>query len=194
MKEEGYQPWLPASAIEWLDGFLEEGAYVLEYGSGGSTLFVAKRIGLSGRLDSVEHDAKWYGNIRCELQERFSERNIHYHFVPLLEHEYLRPIKEAPIHGADLIIVDGRYRNAVFKEATSKVAPGGYILFDNFLREKYTESWRLVRRLGWTVELCLWTDDDNGKAPRYHWHCALIRVPKDEDTEEEAKTEDPSHD
>ncbi|HKO93603.1 MAG TPA: hypothetical protein VJU61_20760, partial [Polyangiaceae bacterium] len=50
-------PWIPFVARRWLARQLRPHLRVFEWGSGGSTLFLARRV---AELVSVEHDAEWY--------------------------------------------------------------------------------------------------------------------------------------
>ena len=40
----------------------------------------------------------------------------------------------------DLVVVDGRARNACFHRAVSRLAPGGVLVFDNVDRERYRDA------------------------------------------------------
>jgi predicted O-methyltransferase YrrM len=40
----------------------------------------------------------------------------------------------------DLVVVDGRARNACFDAALPRVSPGGLVVFDNVDRERYREA------------------------------------------------------
>ena len=57
-------PWIVPSAAHRLDGLLNKDDYVIEIGTGGSTLFYAKRCGF---VQAIETDPKWgskvYGNL-----------------------------------------------------------------------------------------------------------------------------------
>ena len=62
-------PWMPFGATEWLKHFLKKDMKVFEWGSGGSTLFIAKRV---KQIVSVEHDIKFH----AFLSELFKKDNI----------------------------------------------------------------------------------------------------------------------
>ena len=57
-------PWITYSAINYLENFLNKKTIVFEYGSGGSTLYVSKRVkeGIS-----VEHDEIWVEKVKQKL-------------------------------------------------------------------------------------------------------------------------------
>lgn len=57
-------PWLVPGSINRLDNFLEASHTVLEFGSGGSTLFFSKRC---KSVISMEFDEKWIHTVRTKL-------------------------------------------------------------------------------------------------------------------------------
>ena len=74
-------PFIPFKAQEWLNRFLKANMCVFEYGSGGSTIFIAKRV---KSLVSIEHDKKWYQHVREALNSN-AIQNCEYF---LIEPEY----------------------------------------------------------------------------------------------------------
>src|SRR5438105_11596179 len=58
------QPWLTFSAIDKIERVIVEHMHVVEYGSGGSTLFWSYHV---KEVISVEHDRAWYNRMRTEL-------------------------------------------------------------------------------------------------------------------------------
>src|SRR5262245_16177519 len=50
-------PWFSYSAIDFLEGFLKPNMAVFEYGSGGSTVFFARRV---KSVLSVEDNSQWF--------------------------------------------------------------------------------------------------------------------------------------
>ena len=63
---ESGKPWITFAAIELLEKTLSNNDRVFEYGTGGSTIFFAKR---AKRVISVEHDIEWYNNVVTKLNE-----------------------------------------------------------------------------------------------------------------------------
>lgn len=74
------QPWLTYDAIALLTRILKDRPYarVFEYGSGGSTLFFARR---AAEVVSVEHDPKWAETVFSRLTATGIE-NVHYSHIP----------------------------------------------------------------------------------------------------------------
>lgn len=71
-------PWLTPAAIALLERMLLPTDRGLEFGSGRSTLWFARRI---GRLISVEDDPAWHDRISRQLKE-LSLGNVDYLFAP----------------------------------------------------------------------------------------------------------------
>lgn len=59
-------PWITLLAIEFLEKHLDVNMKVFEYGSGGSTLFFAKRV---KEVISVEHDPKWFALVMNKINQ-----------------------------------------------------------------------------------------------------------------------------
>lgn len=147
-------PWISHRALLRLKQILRPDMSVLEYGSGGSTLFLASRV---DRLISVEHDQLWAEFVSIKIQ---NEPNKKLYYIPADERcedeefrskyginysgkcfkEYVLKVLDLPDESLDLLIIDGRARPACLKYAHGKVKPGGYILFDNSDRLEYQES------------------------------------------------------
>ena len=60
-------PWFSYAAIDFLDTFLKPHMVGFEYGSGGSTLFLSRRIKF---LYSVEDNPDWYERVCRQLNEK----------------------------------------------------------------------------------------------------------------------------
>ena len=71
-------PWITFAAITYLKQVLSPDMRVFEYGTGGSTLFFARRV---AEVISVEHDPVWYE----QLREIIENRNINNTHVQLIE-------------------------------------------------------------------------------------------------------------
>lgn len=160
--EEQY-PWLVYEAVDWLSRYLKPNMSVFEWGSGGSTLFLAKRVNF---VYSIEHDSTWYLKVNSRITQ-CGLTNIKYQlilpklfdlsdniyassdqrFLGYSFFDYARAIDEHPRNSFDLVIVDGRARPGCIKHAISSVKAGGYILLDNSEREEYFVGKQLLS--GW---------------------------------------------
>jgi len=133
-------PWFSYAAIDFLKGFLHSQMVGFEYGSGGSTLFLARRIKF---LFSVEDNPEWFERVCQKLNEnKISNVNIQlrrFDFknpVGFEKSEYLHAMPDQPL---DVIVIDSseewtHVRPACFEHAEDHIRPGGIIVVD--------DSWR----------------------------------------------------
>lgn len=147
-------PWWTYRAIavveEWLAS-RPEPPRVFEYGSGASTVWLARR---AGRVDSVEHDAEFarhmdpavssHPNASVRVVEPVPRahpdaRSGKHGYEGLDFADYVRAIDE--VRGPfDLVVVDGRAREACLAAAAARLARDGVIVFDNSRRRRYREA------------------------------------------------------
>ena len=129
----------------------------LEYGSGRSTVFFAKRL---KKLVSIEHYPEWYQKVDKMLLAR-GINNVEYLLIPKnadLEtndnteefHKSLTGEEERPEYAAyankvlefdddyfDFVLIDGRSRVNCGINAIPKLKPGGMFVLDNSERARY---------------------------------------------------------
>lgn len=117
-------PWLGFRAINHLRKLVQPNWSVLEFGSGMSTVWFARRCSF---LVSVETDSSWYDSVRTILTQK-SFLNVDYRLREQSEHEAVSDYRDSTF---DLVLVDGYERDRVMKTAISKVKRGGYIYLDN---------------------------------------------------------------
>lgn len=144
-------PWWTFDAVEEIDAHLRSkpGARVFEWGAGASTIWLAKR---AGSVFSVEHDPVWEKQVKhssvafehvdlrhVPAQLQGQKPSLKPGFEGLYFDEYVRAIRDVP-GMFDLIVIDGRAREACLEEARSRLAPGGIILLDDFKRARYQEA------------------------------------------------------
>ena len=151
--------WIIFEAKEWLESFLNPNMTVFEWGSGGSTISIVKRV---KKLVSVEHNRDWY----CSVQRILKEKHITNCEYLLVEPEpffslsnfmdpknyasgspkyknmsfenYAKSIESFPNEHFNLIIIDGRARPSCILHAMPKVkSQGGFIMLDNSERLEY---------------------------------------------------------
>ncbi len=118
-------PWISYEAIHLLDKFLSPTSRVLEFGSGMSTIWYAKR---KAEIYSVEGCRPWHEKISLIIKAR-GLSNVHYHFAnsPDEYHSFMNDDTE----GFDLIMVDGEYRSACIANSMKLLKPGGILYLDN---------------------------------------------------------------
>lgn len=174
-------PWWTFDAADRVERFLAErpGAQVFEWGSGASTLWLAAR---AAHVYSVEHHSGWAAQLAPRLPA-----NVRLRVVEPAEsaaprigsskrgHEgldfeaYVAAIDEVP-GTFDVIVIDGRAREACLPRAVERLAPGGIIVFDNVDRRRYVDA---IGDLGSRVEV----DMTRGLTPAlpYPTRTALLR-------------------
>jgi len=148
-------PWWTFEAIEKVDRFLKErpNARVFEYGSGASTIWLARR---AAEVISVEHDAAWFPEVERRLSG-FPHARLRFVAPDATPSADARYASDKPawrgrtfrdyVHAIDaeegmfdLIVVDGRARTACLEHARTRLAPGGLIVFDNSHRAPYRRA------------------------------------------------------
>lgn len=157
--------WWNYNVMDEVNKFLSftNNADVFEYGSGASTIWLAKR---AGKVISIEHNKEWYEKISL-LLTNFSNNKVYYvpatiagkqdcgfrsqkkGFTKVSFKDYVNKIAE--FGEFDLIIIDGRARNACLDKAIKHLKSGGIILFDDTSRERYMEKIDKLSRNDWEI-------------------------------------------
>lgn len=121
-------PWLTRTAIDEVALYVNPAMTGFEWGSGRSTLWLARRL---GTLVSVEHDPAWYAEVTRKIALA-GLVNVDYRLVPKLGlKEYASQIERYPDSYFDIILIDGEDRNSCIRAAGSKIRIGGWIVIDN---------------------------------------------------------------
>ena len=110
------RPWLSDEAITLFESLLQPNFFVLEFGSGGSTLWLAERVSY---VRSYETNIKWLQGMMERIPDHVEMR---YRAVPDEREKY------------NLLFIDGEpleFRAAWITEAHELVHPGGYVVLDN---------------------------------------------------------------
>lgn len=148
-------PWWTYDAIAAVEDFLasRSGAKVFEYGSGASTVWLARR---AGSVISIDHDAGWIefskpwlaalGNATVEHVSADARpdpdplyRSGKTGYVNDSFRAYADAIDRWPGQ-FDLIVIDGRARSACLAKAAERLAGDGMIVFDNSHRRRYRRA------------------------------------------------------
>ena len=130
--------------------FLRPNSRMLEWGSGGSTVYFAQQLPTGATLTSVEHDPKWFAEVRQHIgQDPRLRLLLREATGPLganatIEEEDTRPLQPF-VHAADgeqfdLILVDGNARSACLQQAKQLLAPGGLVVLHDAQRAWYDEA------------------------------------------------------
>lgn len=187
------EPWFTFDALRWLDAHVTVNDSVFEWGSGGSTLYFARR---ARRVVSVEYDPTWYSRVAREVRAR-NLANVELLFVPpearaaggdagafastgtqfegLSFERYARVIERYPEASFDLVVVDGRARTDCLALGLPRTRPGGFVLVDNSEREPTAAALEALTARG--VEVTHFA----GPAPYNFfpgfWRTSVVRAP-----------------
>jgi predicted O-methyltransferase YrrM len=148
---------------------------VFEWGSGGSTLFFARR---AQEVIAVEHDQDWTASVQEACRSR-GHQHVTVQFIPpddrppavtfdpgdaaqyyssarlysgLSFQRYAEHILNFPDAHFDAVVVDGRARPACLRLALPKVKPGGLLVLDNSDRAHYRAARDLAVAAHWKEE------------------------------------------
>ncbi len=133
-------PWFSYGAIDFLEDFVQPHMKVFEYGSGGSTLFFARR---AKSVVSVEDNVKWFEWVSRRLEQQalanVSLRLCEFNFKEPTGFEQSAYLQAIPDEKFDIVVIDGseewtHVRPVCFEKAESRVKEGGIIIVD--------DSWR----------------------------------------------------
>jgi predicted O-methyltransferase YrrM len=133
-------PWFSYAAIDYLEKFLKPHMTVFEYGSGGSTLFFARR---TQSVLSVEDNMKWFelvtGRLKSKGLDNAKLEWCSFDFKTATGFDDSDYLHSMPDERFDVIVVDGTeewtlIRPICFQKAEKHVKEGGIIVVD--------DSWR----------------------------------------------------
>lgn len=179
-------PWWTLASGRKVRDFLTStpDARVLEWGSGASTVWLGKR---SAEVFSIESDANWAQMVRNSVPphvhiltpeiparqrgEGISSRRAGFRHLDFTH--YVHALDDIP--GLfDLIVIDGRAREACLDRALTRLAPRGIILFDNTNRLRYRAA---LARYGNAISV----SSDIGLTPILMWpsRTSIVRLAPD---------------
>jgi hypothetical protein len=118
-------PWIPRPARHAIEQLLRPESKVLEFGSGMSTLWLARRC---AEVYAVEHDATWQAVIARRLTDAGLAERVRYELRSLATYADLPSVSDGYF---DYCVIDGAERAACARTAVAKVRRGGYVYWDN---------------------------------------------------------------
>ena len=136
-------PWLTENAINYILDYInnqKKQINMLEFGSGGSTIFFSK---FNINLISIEHDEIWAYNVQNKINKKncklvLKKSNV-IENTDYLETPYFNAVDDLEIKNFDIILIDGRNRVDCFKKSEPLLKKGGLLILDNSEREEYKE-------------------------------------------------------
>lgn len=125
----GY-PWLTYGAIIALEHILNKEMRVLEFGSGGSTIFWAKNC---KSVKSYETNPVWYDDVKLKLKTQ-NLKNVE---IVLCDRRGMsRGLKSQPDNSFDIVLIDSDPRRSrrldLANNTVSKIKTGGWLVIDNY--------------------------------------------------------------
>jgi hypothetical protein len=158
-------PWITFGAARSLGRIVNSGTRVLEYGSGGSTVYLSRR---AKEVVSIEHDPEWANQVRQavdnattillrqpegETRDDPGDVSAFASSDPTFRaksfRSYVMAAAAFPDGHFDVLIVDGRARPSALVYAQRKVRLGGAILLDDSDRPLYEAARRFAIDAGW---------------------------------------------
>lgn len=125
------QPWLTRTMVEILDTLLLPDDVGLEFGSGRSTRWFARRV---GHLTSVEHNRDWYVRVEKQLESIGKAVDYRLHEDGATESQdsaYVKVARSISPSSLDFVLVDGMARDHCAHASLDKLKPGGMLIIDN---------------------------------------------------------------
>ena len=147
--EVGY-PWLTYGAILAIEGQIKSDHKVLEFGSGGSTIFFSKRCHL---VRSYEMRPRWISHVKDFLPDNSNVSFVYGDHIAMI-----KSVKDEPDNYYDWVLadIDPSYelRFRLMNEAIPKLKRHRLLIIDNYNEERM----RQFDYTGWDVH----TFDDFG--------------------------------
>lgn len=137
----------------WFASYVVNAKNILEWGCGGSTLWMAQ-MNTKAALLSMEHSPKWF-DVVDNLDRQLREVGIIGDAVGIVLCPESRYVRNGYIEDGepyDLIFVDGHVRPACLDASYDLLEPGGVVFLHDSQRVEYTEAKRkLLERPGMTL-------------------------------------------
>ncbi|MDQ3655590.1 MAG: class I SAM-dependent methyltransferase [Chloroflexota bacterium] len=130
-------PWLTRQAINLLESLLRASDEVLEFGSGRSTIWFARRV---ASVVTVEDDPAWHQEVGSRLTKA-KLQNVEQILCggkPAGGDNsvsdtalYMDVLQQFPDRSIDIVLVDGQARAVCATGSLPKMRPGGLLILDN---------------------------------------------------------------
>lgn len=132
-------------------------AHVVEYGCGGSTVWLSERLQPPQRLDSIEHNLDWFMRVHDVVKHvPFITMHLHSPMLPLERYRFAQPEEEMPagltqylnpgVNWSDvsLVTVDGVARSAVLARLPYFLKSGTTVLLHDYADRELWYDWAIV--------------------------------------------------
>ena len=128
------EPWWPMSAIPAVEAVISASSRVIEFGSGSSTVWLAKRAGI---VISIEDNSEWQSRVSARL----NELNLYNAEVRYAKDASFYDLESLSDFRFDLAVIDGSYRWKCAQAVLPLIKPGGAVYLDNSDADKDKSSY-----------------------------------------------------
>lgn len=146
-------PWITPEAIERLSTLLRPTDHGLEFGAGGSTIWLARRC---ATVRSVDGFAFWHDQLAARIErERIANITLTLVSADELGYEsaahrdaYVNVYPELEPGSLDWVFVDGEYRDQTAARGIDLLKPGGLLVLDDansFVPSGTRSTWKVTR-------------------------------------------------
>ena len=142
----GYM-WTSYPLHQFLHSLNLKNKNVLEFGSGGSTVFFLKR---KANLITFEHSEFWIEKLKLRMGNRSKWKPYLVEYIGRENDQngylkYIKNIQDIRDETLDIVLVDGRHRVECVRAVQSKLVPGGKIILDDSDRTAYKDSFEILK-------------------------------------------------
>ncbi len=155
----------PEEVSDWVRDHYAAAKVILEYGSGGSTVLASEMTGKT--VFTVENDKRWLRALQAYLDQAGMVSPVHLHLVTIGKigkwgrplnseghrryHRYPLSVWDLPeFKQPDLVLIDGRFREACFYATMLRCVKKTVVLFDDYANRP---SYQHVERFAKPVEI-----------------------------------------
>lgn len=136
--------WMEKEDRDIITKHLNKEDIMLEWGSGGSTLYFSKYV---KEYYSIEHNKEWYWEIRKEI-EKYGYSNIHLFFIPNNAprtlptkpeqfKDYIEFVNKLEIPYFNKVLIDGRARQWCAQEVLPYLTQDSLVFIHDWVRSGY---------------------------------------------------------
>lgn len=160
-------PWTPPQSIIELDRLLAKNMSVLEFGSGGSTLFFSNRV---KQVVSFENNVEWFNKITRILNDKNVDN------VEMILFGNLRGIEnKLPKQKFHCVMIDntvartGARREVLLEKSLPLLISPKIIVLDNWASPRHypnshmLHGWRFIKKFGLSGKSCVEMICDGGR-------------------------------
>ena len=132
-------PWLTQQMIGILESWLKPTDVGVEWGSGRSTIWLARRV---AHITTIEDNPEWAGRVADLIRAKSLEERVNLNLAPISAADRQDPAssiyiatgqKIAP-NSLDFALIDGAFRDQCTLAALQRLKPGAILIVDNVER------------------------------------------------------------